>query len=86
MGNVTVLTSASKVGELSQELPPWGHGAFTQAFLDFLSGGADFENRGVISMFDLASAMDKDLSILTKGQQHLGPHVNFSGDIFAVFR
>ena len=63
MDNVTVLTSASKKGELSQELPAWGHGAFTQAFLDALSGGADPENHGVISMSDLASAMDKDLAL-----------------------
>ena len=37
MDNVTVLTSSRK-DELSQELPTWKHGAFTQAFLDALSG------------------------------------------------
>jgi len=86
MDNVTVLTSASKTGELSQELPRWGHGAFTQAFLDALSGAADPSNHGVIAMSDLASAMDKDLDTLTKGQQHLGPRVNFFGDVFVVDR
>ncbi len=45
MENVTVLTS-SKKNELSQELPVWRHGAFTQAFLDALSGAADPEGHG----------------------------------------
>lgn len=80
--NVTVLTSASKTGELSQELPAWGHGAFTQAFLDGLNGEADPDNQGVISMPELIKAMDRDLSALTKGQQHLGPRMNFIGDVF----
>ena len=38
----------------------------------------------MISMPELAKAMDKDLDTLTKGQQHLGPHVNFLDDIFVV--
>jgi hypothetical protein len=83
MDNVTVLTS-SKKDELSQELPAWSHGAFTQAFLDALGGSADPDGHGVISMPELAKAMDKDLYSLTKGKQHLGPHVNFLSDVFVV--
>ncbi len=85
MDNVTVLTSSSK-NELSQELPSWGHGAFTQVFLDALSGRADPEGQGVISMPELIKAMDRDLNELTKGQQHLGPRMNFLGDVFVVSR
>jgi uncharacterized caspase-like protein len=83
MDSVTVLTSSRK-DELSQELPAWRHGAFSQAFLDALSGGADPDGHGVISMPELVKAMDRDLDALTKGQQHLGPRVNFLGDIFVV--
>jgi hypothetical protein len=78
MENVTVLPSSRK-NELSEELPAWRHGAFTQAFLDALAGAGDPEGHGVISMSDLASAMARDLAGLTHGKQHLGPHVNFSG-------
>jgi hypothetical protein len=85
MDNVTVLTSSRK-DELSQESSTWNHGAFTQAFLDALNGGADPEGHGVISMPELARAMDKDLEILTKGKQHLGPHLNFLSDVFVVSR
>ena len=85
LDNVTVLTSSRK-DELSQESPAWNYGAFTQAFLDALSGGADREGHGVISMPELAEAMDKDLETLSKGKQHLGPHLNFLGDVFVVSR
>jgi WD40 repeat protein len=85
MDNVTVVTSSVKQ-ELSQELPSWGHGAFTQAFLDALSGGADPEGRGVISVPELIRAMDRELNDLTQGQQHLGPRMNFLGDVLVVSR
>jgi hypothetical protein len=35
-------------------------------------------------MPELAKAMDKDLDTLTKGGQHLSPHVNFLSDVFVV--
>jgi uncharacterized caspase-like protein len=40
MDNVTVLTSSKNKNESSYEGPTWKHGAFTQAFLDALAGGA----------------------------------------------
>jgi len=83
MENVTVLTS-SKKNELSQELPVWRHGAFTQAFLDALSAAADPEGHGIIRLSALTDAMDAELQRLTKSQQHLGLHVNFGGDLFVV--
>jgi len=72
------------------ESAAWNHGAFTEAFLDALAGGARADDQGRISMPELAKAMDKamdkDLDGLTKGKQHLGPHVNFLTDMFVVNR
>src|SRR5260370_13828653 len=40
---------------------------------------------GVITMAELASAMDREVDALTKGKQHLGPHVSFLNDeVFIV--
>jgi Caspase domain len=77
--NVTVLTS-SKKNELSEELPEWKHGALAEAFLDALKGAADAE--GVVRLSALTDAMENEVQSLTKGRQHLGMHVNFSGDLF----
>jgi hypothetical protein len=79
--NVTVLTS-SKKNELSQELPDWKHGALTQAFLDALVGAAD--SQGIVRLSALTDAMEKDVQSLTKGQQHLGMHVNFNSELFVA--
>jgi hypothetical protein len=81
--NVTVLTS-SKKNELSQELPGWKHGALAQAFLDALVGAAD--SQGIVRLSALTDAMDNDVQQLTKGRQHLGMHINFSGDLFVASR
>jgi DNA-binding beta-propeller fold protein YncE len=79
--NVTVLTS-SKKGELSEELPDWKHGALAQAFLGALVGAAD--PQGIVRLSALAEAMANDVQSLTKGRQHLGMHINFSGDLFVA--
>ncbi len=79
--NVTVLTSSRK-NELSEELPAWRHGALAQAFLDALTGAAD--SQGVVRLSALADAMENEVQSLTKGRQHLGMHVNFSGDLFVA--
>ncbi len=81
MENVTVLTS-SRRNELSEELPEWQHGALAEAFLDALKGAADAE--GVIRLSALTDAMENEVQSLTKGRQHLGMHVNFSGDLFVA--
>jgi hypothetical protein len=77
--NVTVLTS-SKKNELSEELPEWKHGALAEAFLDALKGAPAAE--GVIRLSALTDAMENEVQSLTKGRQHLGMHVNFSGGLF----
>jgi uncharacterized caspase-like protein len=79
--NVTVLTS-SKKDELSDELPEWKHGALTEAFLDALKGAADAQ--GIVKLSALTDAMENEVQSLTKGRQHLGMHVNFSGDLFVA--
>jgi WD40 repeat protein len=79
--NVTVLTS-SKKNELSEELPEWKHGALAEAFLDALKGAADAE--GVVRLSALTDAMENEVQSLTKGRQHLGMHVNFSGNLFVA--
>jgi WD40 repeat protein len=86
MDNVTVLTSSKKT-EPSEEGQQWGgHGAFTKAFLDALSGAADPESRGIISLPLLVEAMERSVDRLTAGRQHIGPRMNFYGDIFIVNR
>jgi Caspase domain len=79
MDHVTVLTSSDEKG-LSEELPPWRHGALAQAFLDALTGAGD--SSGVIRLTALISQMDGDLRTLTQGRQSLGQHANFGGDLF----
>jgi WD40 repeat protein len=79
--NVTVLTS-SRRNELSEELPAWKHGAFAQAFLDALAGAADAQD--IVRLSALTDAMEVEVQSLTKGRQHLGMHVNFTGDLFVA--
>jgi hypothetical protein len=79
--NVTVLTS-SRRNELSEELPEWRHGALAEAFLDALKGAPATE--GIIRLSALTDAMENEVQSLTKGRQHLGMHVNFSGDLFVA--
>jgi hypothetical protein len=81
MENVTVLTS-SRRNELSEELPEWKHGALAESFLDALKGAADSE--GIVRLSTLTDAMENEVQSLTKGRQHLGMHVNFSGALFVA--
>jgi uncharacterized caspase-like protein len=77
--NVNVLTS-SRRNEKSEELPEWNHGALTQAFLDALVGAADA--KGIVTVSSLQDAMQNEVAKLTHDRQHLGMHLNFSGDLF----
>jgi WD40 repeat protein len=79
--NVSVLTS-SKKNELSEELPEWRHGALAKAFLDALTGAAD--PQGIVKLSALTEAMENEVQSLTKGRQHLGMHINFSGSLFVA--
>src|SRR6516225_9295509 len=74
--------TSSKKNELSEELPEWKHGALAKAFLDALVGAAD--SLGIVRLSALTDAMENEVQSLTKGRQHLGMHVNFSGDLFVA--
>jgi WD40 repeat protein len=83
-GNVTVLTS-SKADKLSREDEAWQHGAFSKALLDALSDAdTDTDRNGVISMTDLTAYMEKQLELLTGGDQQLGVDQRFQGEIFVA--
>jgi uncharacterized caspase-like protein len=84
MDNVSLLTSSKDEDELSREDPTFNHGAFTEAFLESLAGGADPEGTGTISMLGLASSMSHKLRILTQGKQQLGLSVNYDDDILVT--
>jgi uncharacterized caspase-like protein len=84
-GNVSVLTS-SKANQLSFEDDKWQHGAFTKVLLDALSGSADLDRDGVISLQELVAYVDEHLSKLTDGRQQLGFSLRFAGNIFGFNR
>ena len=42
------------------------------------------DSQGVIRLSALTDTMENELLSLTKGRQHLGMHVNFSGDLFVA--
>jgi uncharacterized caspase-like protein len=84
--NVTVLTS-STADKVSREDEKWQHGAFTRVLLDALSGSAydiDTNRNGLITMAELVAYIEKHLSRLTDGEQHLGLDLRFQGDLFVV--
>jgi uncharacterized caspase-like protein len=83
--DVTVLTS-STADKLSREDKKWGHGAFTKALLNALSGsgGVDTNHDGVISMSELTAYIEKHLTELTDGDRQLGLGQRFQGDTFVA--
>jgi Caspase domain len=81
--NVTVLTSSSE-NEVSREDDKLGHGAFTKVLMQALSGDADEDHRGVISMSELTDYMYSHLPLLTNGQQHPEVEQRFQSDLFVA--
>jgi hypothetical protein len=81
--NITVLTSSGASGT-SREDPTWGHGAFTKALLEGLSGLADENNDGLISTTELASYLDRRVRHLTAERQTPSMEVRFQSTLFAV--
>ena len=68
--NVTVLPS-SKGSETSEERDAWGHGAFTKALLEALSGQVDlFRGRREITVAGLEFWLSERVKELTGNQQH----------------
>ena len=81
--NVTVLTSSS-TAELSREDPRWGNGAFTEIVLEALSGRADADRNGRLSVSELTGYLTRHAPALTGGAQSPGVEVRFDGDVFVA--
>jgi uncharacterized caspase-like protein len=81
--NVTVLTS-SNAAQLSREDPRWGNGAFTEIVLEALSGKADADRNGLISVSELTGYLTRHVPGLTDGAQSPGVEMRFDGDVFAA--
>jgi WD40 repeat protein len=70
-GSANAVVLASSTGsELSQERAEWQHGAFTQAILEGLSGAADYNKDGVVSVDELNLYVKERVKKLTGGLQH----------------
>ena len=65
---VVVMTSSTG-SENSVESPEWGHGAFTETFLEGLAGAADIDSDGVISFKELDLYVTRGVKELTGGKQ-----------------
>jgi uncharacterized caspase-like protein len=83
--NVSVITS-SQNAELSIEDPTWGHGAFTQALLEALSGRSKTIYTDLVSVEELATYVRNRVPALTNGKQHPASTISYGGDVFAVGR
>jgi hypothetical protein len=67
--NGVVVFSASTGRQGSQESPEWGNGAFTKALVEGLSGKADFQKTGRITINMLDLYVSERVKVLTKGSQ-----------------
>jgi WD40 repeat protein len=66
-----LITFASTQGtELAAERAEWGHGAFSLALIEGLSGKADFLHKGAITVSALDYYIAERVKTLTDGQQH----------------
>ncbi|MEN8220483.1 MAG: caspase family protein [Pseudomonadota bacterium] len=81
--NVLVFASSSGAG-VSQEDDSWGHGAFTRALIDGLSGGAA-DNKGMVYIDTLRRYVSTRVQKLTGGHQRpVIPRFTGSGDFFEL--
>ncbi len=67
--NGAVVFTASSAGQLSQENPSWGNGAFTKSVVEGLNGKADAFNSGAVTVKGLDFYVDGRVKSLTNGQQ-----------------
>ena len=74
-----ITLSACMPGELSWEDAKWGHGAFTFALLDALSGKAPTEDDGTLSLIQVAAYVNRQVTKLTDKKQtsklHADPNI-----------
>ncbi len=62
--------TATRATESSLERPDWGHGAFTKALLEALTGQADADKDGNITLHELREYVPTRVVELTKNRQH----------------
>lgn len=67
--NGAVVFAASTAGQLSQEDPNWGNGAFTKSVVEGLSGKADLRKNGLITAKGLDYYVDDRVKMLTNQAQ-----------------
>lgn len=67
--NGAVVFAASTGNQVALEDPAWGHGAFTKALLEALSGRADYTHRGRITVNMLDLYLSDRVKELTDGAQ-----------------
>ena len=65
-----VVFTASAAGEVSQELPDMGHGAFTYYLLEGLEGKADYDNDYTITINELMRYVEEQVKRKTHGAQN----------------
>lgn len=68
--NQTVVISSSLSRDTSAELAQFRNGAFTQAFLEAMSGRADANRDGIITLQEMHNYVYTRVGQLTQGKQH----------------
>jgi ribosomal protein S18 acetylase RimI-like enzyme len=68
--NSTVIFTASRGSELSQESREYGHGVFTYSIIQGMRGAADLIRDGVVTMKELDTYVSERVPQLTGGTQH----------------
>jgi WD40 repeat protein/uncharacterized caspase-like protein len=65
----TIIFAASAAGEVSQELPEFGHGVFTYYILEGMKGEADLNNDKLVTIGELMQYVEEQVKRKTKGAQ-----------------
>ncbi|MGB2870057.1 MAG: caspase family protein [Bacteroidota bacterium] len=66
----SVIFTASAAGEVSQEFPDLGHGAFTYYLLEGLDGKADYNNDQTVTINELMQYVEEQVKRKTRGAQN----------------
>jgi WD40 repeat protein len=65
-----VVFTASAAGEVSQEFPEFGHGAFTYYLLEGIEGKADYNNDYTVTINELMQYVEEQVKRKTRGSQN----------------
>ncbi len=66
----TIVFTASAAGEVSQEFPDLGHGAFTYYLLEGMRGKADLDNDYTVTINELMQYVEEQVKRRTRGAQN----------------